>query len=405
MKILYINTFYAPNVGGGAEITLQTLVNGVRARGHEVVVLTTGPAAGVHEDLVAGVRVIRVGLKNIYWPLNVRQSPGWKRFLWHLGDIYNLAMGKWVERIVRQEKPDVVSCHNLSGFSAATWKVVKRTGTPLVQVLHDLYNICPNSSMFRDGHACSKQCFRCKAFRLFHPHLSESVDAVVGVSNFILERHLQYGYFSKAKIRIAIHNARNMHLPQIDREPLDSNKNVKFGFIGNISPIKGIEMLLQCFTGLKLQNAELYIAGKGKQNYVASLQRSYKSYNNIRFLGYTEPGKFFPEIDVLIVPSLWEEALGMVVPEAFAYGVPVIGSRRGGIPEMIKDGSNGFIFDPDKPGKLLELLNLFIENREIIEKMRPVAQKSALPFLDMDKWTDRYTSLYEKITQTRIAGE
>ena len=72
---------------------------------------------------------------------------------------------------------------------------------------------------------------------------------------------------------------------------------------------------------------------------------------------------------------------------------------------MIKDGSNGFIFDPDKPGKLLELLNLFIENREIIEKMRPVAQKSALPFLDMDKWTDRYTSLYEKITQTRIAGE
>ena len=399
MKILYINTLYAPNVGGGAEITLQTLVNGLHARGHEVVVLTIGPASGVHEDMVDGVRVIRVGLENIYWPFNANQPSAWKRGIWHLKDVYNFAMGRWVERIVRQENPDVVSCHNLSGFSVAAWNAVKRTNTPLVQVLHDLYNICPNSNMFRNGHSCSKQCLHCKAFRLFHPHLSESVDAVVGVSHFILELHRSYGYFGKAKIHATIHNARNMCLPKIDRPSLSCNKKVRFGFIGTISPAKGIEMLLRCFINLNSQNAELYIAGTGKQNYVTLLQETYRA-SNIKFLGYTEPGKFFPEIDILVVPSLCEEALGMVVPEAFAFGIPVIGSRRGGIPEMIEDGINGFLFDPDKPDKLLELLEFLIEHKGIIEKMRPQAQKAASPFLDMDKWTDSYINLYEKIVQT-----
>lgn len=394
MKIMYINTLYSPNIGGGAEITLQLLVEGIKGLGHEVVVVTTGDAPGIVEDLVNGVRVLRVGIANVYWQYNNQKPPAWKRGIWHLRDIYNLTMGNLVEEIVRREQPDVVSCHNLAGFSASAWVAIEQAGVLIIQVLHDSYNLCPGSNMFKDGHACERQCMQCKAFRLFTPLISKKVNAVVGVSQFILDKHLEHGLFKEAKIKTAIHNTRAI-IPQIKSFENKKWDKVRFGFIGTLTPAKGIELLLDVFTNLALPNAELWIAGKGYPEYEQQLKRSESS--SVRFLGYSKPEDFFSKIDVLVVPSIWQEPLGMVVPEAFAYGIPVIGSRRGGIPEMVQNGVNGFLFEPDHAEELAGIIKQLAGNPDEIERMKPLALTTAAPFMNVIGWLKKYEILLQKV--------
>ena len=61
----------------------------------------------------------------------------------------------------------------------------------------------------------------------------------------------------------------------------------------------------------------------------------------------------FDSFDVLVVPSIWLENSPLVVHEAFMFGVPVIGSRIGGTADLIQDGINGFLYEPEWPGNLL----------------------------------------------------
>lgn len=402
MKILYVNSLYPPYVGGGAEITLQTLVDGMQSRGHEIVVLSIGHKKSLEEDIVNGIRVLRAGLSNVYWHYTKNRQSSWKRLVWHLIDIYNPIMESFIYKLVKRECPDVVSIHNLAGFSAATWIAVRQAGTPMVQVLHDLYNLCPNSNMFRSGHACEKQCLRCKVFRCFHPKLSECVDAVVGVSRFVIERHLRNGLFQNARIKKIIHNARSLRaVPR--KSPRPRGNRVRFGFMGTLAPSKGIELLLRIFSEFNQPNAELLIAGTGKKGYEESLKAQFAS-PEVRFLGYCSPEQFFPMIDVLIVPSIWEESLGMVIAESWAFSVPVIGSRRGGIPEMIEPGKNGFLFDPDRPEELTAIICGVAENPSSIEDLIPNVLTSARSFLDVARWVDRWQSLYEELAQMKNVG-
>jgi glycosyltransferase involved in cell wall biosynthesis len=88
----------------------------------------------------------------------------------------------------------------------------------------------------------------------------------------------------------------------------------------------------------------LLIAGKGDEKYITYLKDEYKSVN-MSFLGVVDINSFFPNIEYLIVPSLWNEPMGRVVLEANSFGIPVIGSNRGGIPEIINENETGYIFD------------------------------------------------------------
>lgn len=397
MKILYINTLYPPHTGGGAEKTLQTLVQGMRSRGHEVFVLTTGQRDEIIEDKISGVRIFRSKLANLYWHHQEERPPSWKRLIWHLFDIYNPVMGAVVSKAILNIRPDVVSIHNLAGFSVATWRAIRRSQTPMIQVLHDLYNLCPNSNMYRNGKACAQQCTLCKFFRLFHPKFSKAVDAVVGVSRFVLERHLQNNLFHRAGIKRVIHNVRLIRpMPRKSHRP--ENNQVIFGYMGTLTPAKGIEMLLDVFKNLNLPNTNLLVAGKGKKQYEESLIARFAS-SKIRFVGFFSPERFFPMIDILIVPSIWEEALGMVIPEAWAFGVPVIGARRGGIPEMIKPGKNGYLFDPEHPEDLASIISEITKSPHTIESLIPNAVASAKPFLDVQHWTAQWESIYREIMQ------
>jgi glycosyltransferase involved in cell wall biosynthesis len=363
----------------------------------EPVLLSTAADPGVHRTERDGVRLWRVGLRNFYWPnMNARPHPA-LRTLWHVVDSYNLVMQRALRRVLEIERPDVVSIHNLSGWSAAAWGTIADADIPSVQVLHDSYAICPKATMYTISGNCAGQCVRCRMLRLPHRRLSNQVSAVVGVSGFILDRHLEQGYFGDVPVRRVIYNARDgAELGLGAASSRERSGRLRFGFIGRLDPTKGVEYLLETFAGAVLPDAELWIAGNGHEDYEQSLRSRYTC-ERVRFLGRVAPRDFYPEVDVVVVPSLWHEPLGMVVAEALSVGKPVIGSRRGGIPEIICDGGNGRLFEPGRPGELAAALQRLASNAPLRTQMSQATHASAKPFLDREGWVSRYVDVYSQI--------
>ena len=399
MKVLFVNIYDSPNVsGGGAETTLHHLTQGLIRKGVEPVILGTSPERGLFGTKRAGIQIWRAGIRNFYWPQPKIKPHPLRRAAWHLVDSYNLAMQPLLREVLRKERPDVVSLHNLPGWSAAVWKTLADHGTPAIQVLHDAYLVCPKATMRADRGNCAQRCKGCALARLPHRGLSSHVSAVVGVSRFILDRHLEHGYFHGVPVQQVIHNARDAaELGVQHGTRRDGSTKFRVGFIGRIDPSKGIEALLKAFSSSSI-DAELWVAGSGHADYEQSLRSRWES-NRVRFLGRTFPRDFYPQVDVVVVPSVWQEPLGMVVAEAFAFGKPVIASRRGGLPEMINEGEDGLLIDPEHPAELTAAIELLAMDDGLRLRMEEVALKSAQRFLDHDGWVNRYVELYARVAR------
>lgn len=394
MKILYINALYSPYVEGGAELSLKLIVEGMQARGHEVVVLSLVPDGELDTDWVDGVKVYRVGLKNTYWPFTKERPGKYRRLAWHIRDRRNSAMAAAVRQVLKIEQPDVVSCHNLVGWSIAVWDEISRVGIPVVQVLHDMYLLCPNSNMYKDGRPCPQQCFSCRLLRLGHRRHSSKVSAVVGISRSILERFDGNGYFAGVPHHV-VHNARA--IPTVEKPRVrESGSPLHIGYIGTLSAIKGVEWLIKQFIGSGVDGS-LRIAGKGKADDVAYLKMLAKGDDRVIFEGYLNSQDFYPTIDVLVVPSLWDEPLGMVAIEGLANHLPVIASNRGGLTEIIVDGKNGFFCQPENPETLGNTLLTLWQDVALYNRLAAGARHSVDRFLNVSRMVGEYEVVLQHI--------
>lgn len=394
MKLLFLNSFYPPHVAGGAELILQRSVEGFQQRGHDVAVLVTGPEQGVRQETVNDVRVYRAGLKNFYWPLTQQRPGPLARFGWHFRDQYNSAMRAPLRQVLQQEKPDLVVCHNLSGWSVAAWDEIRASGVPIVQVLHDMYLLCPKNTLFKKGQSCQKLCGSCAALRRPHAEQSAKVDAVVGVSRYLLDTIVNKGYFSGVP-RQVIHNASLIAGSNAETATPSPDGVVRFGYMGTLSENKGVGWLIEQFQRLSL-NATLAIAGKGQLDYEAQL-KAMADPQKVSFVGYQKPEAFYRNIDVFVAPSLWAEPFGMVAVEACAFQKPVIAARMGGLPEIVRDGVNGLLCNPDDRDSLGRALQCLHDDTELRQRLSLLSRTAVADLLSMDTMLDQYQALFEDV--------
>ncbi|MBE7561653.1 glycosyltransferase family 4 protein [Acidithiobacillus sp. HP-6] len=396
MKILFLHALADIDRGGGAEVIVWEQMRGLRAAGHDCVLLVTSDQAGLTRSEQDGITVWRAGIRNVYWPYQKKRPAALMRLLWHGLDSINPWMQDYLKDVLVQERPDVASLHNLSGWSAASLGTLAKFHVPIVQVLHDYYLICAKANMYNKEQNCTRQCATCRAFRLPHRNLSRRVQAVVGVSQFIIDRHRSLGYFDGVPIQRAIHNARALRTLGIEDAPTAPlHDGVRFGYIGRLDRSKGIEPLIAAFLQADIPGSELWIAGSGQQGYEQRLRGLIRD-SRIRLLGRQRPAEFYPQVDLIVVPSLWNDNLPGVVFEAFAFGKPVIGARRGGIPEMIRDGYNGWLVEPTDISALANLMCSLHARRELLAAASYAARVSATPYTDLRTWVQRYEELYRE---------
>lgn len=393
MKILYVHSYYAPDIAGGAERTLQTIVEGVASHGHSVSVFCTGRHESLHGELVGSARVYRAAPNNLYWNYEGKLHHPLKRAAYHALDIYNLAMAKSFRQVLDKEKPDLVCFHSLSGISISVWFEAFRRSIPTIQVLHDLYLACPTTSMFRDGASCAGQCTRCGTFRPQFRELSRRLSAVVGVSDYILGKMSGLEYFEGVR-KVRIYNARPIADSPVP-DPPSPSAPLRYGFIGSLTPAKGVEWLIKEFIRVQ-PGGTLAIAGRGDTGYVTHL-KAIASNAPVKFLGQVSAQSFFSSVDVSVVPSQWNDTFPAAAFEASAYHVPLIASSLGGLPEIVDDEVNGLLCDPASPSSLGDAMKRLEGDRSLYRKMAVSARSHVADLVNPERMVGDYLKLYESI--------
>lgn len=357
MKIAIICTLYPPYILGGAEISISLLAKGLVQNEHEVIVITTGEES--KREIVENVVVYRIKNKNIYWRFPQRDKSLLRKTIWHFIDIYNPLYSSEIKHILSDFKPDIVNTSNLCGLSTCVWKIVKDLNIPIVHTLRDYYLLCPQQTMIKGTQSCEKQCSVCYSYSVVKKLMSQKVDALVGISDFISKHHLKYGFFKNAQLVETIANSvEGKVLPK-------KEKTFSIGYIGRLSPEKGIEFLIEAFRKSTISRSyRLQIAGTGNNEYETFLKDKYSS-DNISFVGHKKTKEFFDTIDLLVVPSLWNEPFGRVVIEAYASNCPVFMSMNGGLKELQVDGIS-WCFDTQSTSTLVHLFNDFANSRMVI---------------------------------------
>ena len=341
MRILIFNTLYAPHQVGGAEKSVQILAEELVKNGHEVHLTCLGPEQ--KEDTLNGVKVHYFKTPNLFWIGSKETHSKIKKLAWHLLDRWNPISFFKFKSFIKKISPEVVHTNNLGGFSTSIWSAAKSLNIKTVHTLRDYYLSCPKTTRFNNNQICETPCSNCQFFSKPKLKASHQVDHLIGISKFILNKHIDEGYFRGAKSKTVIYNTINTSLnnPSHKKETL---KNT-FGFMGQIVQSKGIELLIETFNNCP--NAKLLIFGKCKsEEYLSHLKGI--SNDNIEFCDFAKPEEIFSQIQYLCVPSLWEEPFGRVIIEANSYEIPVLASPRGGIPELIEEGKNGILVEDDQ---------------------------------------------------------
>ena len=180
------------------------------------------------------------------------------------------------------------------------------------------------------------------------------------------------------------------------RIPVDEADDIVYA--GVLIPRKGLHHLLKAFAALNHPRAQLHLVG-GAENaaYAESLRRQAEELGinkRVHFAGAVsqrELANYFGAARVMVLPSL-SEGLGRVVVEAMLLGAPVIGSRVGGIPDLIRDGENGYLVEAGNEAELeAALRRIFAEN---VAAMGANARAFAQDFFSPRKYAEGYRKLF-----------
>jgi glycosyltransferase involved in cell wall biosynthesis len=195
--------------------------------------------------------------------------------------------------------------------------------------------------------------------------------------------------------------------PKGDKIDLFPRNNVIFN-VGRLVEKKGVEFLIKAMPLILLEmpNAKLIIGGSGPdEKKLKNLVRSLKIEASVIFMGYirnSDLPKYLRAADIFVLPSIKTkegdtEGLGVVLLEAIACGVPVIGSNIGGITDIIQDGKNGLLAEPgnlkDIAGKVIKLLS----DENLRQKFSEDGIKIVRERFSWNVVTSKFAKIYEDL--------
>jgi len=363
MKILLINKFHY--LKGGSERYVFLLQKLLEEHGHEVIFfsmndLKNSPSRW-SKYFINYVDMEKFSFKNIF-----------KIF-------YNYDASKKLKKIIKEQKPDIAHLHNIAHqIGPMLINILKKNNIPAIQTLHDLKLVCPAYRAERNGELClacrGGAYYNCARFQCLKKSYAKSflamleayyeriflraydkVDCFISPTKFMKDICVRFGV-SENKIKVIPHF---IATEEILKEP----RREYLLYVGRLSTEKGVNVLLSALK--KCPAEKLKIAGAGPES--DNLQRAVVGSNlqdRVEFLGQQNQNdlkNLIKNAKAIIAPSLALENMPYVIMEAIASGKIVIASGVGGIPEIIKDGENGFLFksgDPDDlSAKILALKN------------------------------------------------
>jgi glycosyltransferase involved in cell wall biosynthesis len=180
------------------------------------------------------------------------------------------------------------------------------------------------------------------------------------------------------------------------RKELDATGDFVLLVVANLIAEKGVDVALRALADLP-ESVILWVVGGGRdQQSLDRLARELGLGHRVRFLGLQrDVSPFMQAADVLVCPSLWGEAAGLVNIEALACGLPVIASQIGGIPEIVVDGETGCLFPPDDVQALADRVRFLQDDSRLRASMSHRARAVALQLYSPQHLLPSYLASYQ----------
>lgn len=302
-------------------------------------------------------------------------------------EVYKAFLDTTVEAVANFE-PDLIHAHHLSLITWVARYIRALKGVKYVITSHgsDLYHILEDKKylyLTEDAVRCAK--------------------AITANSGHTRSRLLQTFGRQYAKNMEIIAGGIDMgKFPcRLDTSALDEKYNIKDKkvvlFTGRLISHKGVKYLVMAAKDIK---GEVFIVGDGpEKSYLESLIAQ-KQLKNVHLMGYLDNQElinFYYRAEAFVAPSVWEEPLGLTILEAMAAKTPVIATRKGGIPLLIKHNHNGLFVKPRNSQKIAEACNKILENNELKQKLGEAARKTVEEKFTWKIITQKFDRLYKKL--------
>ncbi|WEK52485.1 MAG: glycosyltransferase [Candidatus Kaistia colombiensis] len=404
MRILVVAALFPPDGRGGAENSAGNLTGWLARRGHEMAVLTT--AASRQEELhgveVDGVRIWRLRTPHLYPVRDASVAASWKKPIWHGQDHVDPRNRRLVAGVLDAFRPDFVNIHFMQGIGYNALSEIAARRVPTLFLLHDLGLACMRMSMFRDGANCVRPCIGCRISSRYKAALVRRFERIGFCSPSRANLAALAALFPIARYpHTSIPNPNFYAPPRRERTASD---RLRLLYVGRLHRSKGVGVLLDAAAALAATHRfSLAVAGDGPEG--GQLRRRYPDAEWLRFHGYVpeaEVGELMGDADLLCVPSLWQENWPGVAVRALEMGLPVLGSRIGGLPELVEPGVTGDLVLPGDRSAWVEALRRVLVDPAEIGRWRANLEVRRGRF-DQDRLGERMLAFMETIAGRSIA--
>ncbi|MBD2208372.1 glycosyltransferase family 4 protein [Nostoc linckia FACHB-104] len=412
MKVIQVPFCFYPDPVGGTEVYVDALSRNLQQQGIEVLVAAPGINSQSYLYNELPVRRYAISQKS----QNLREIYG-------AGD--RQAAFEF-SQILAAERPDIVHLHAFtSGVSQLIVQAAKQRQIPVVFTYHTPTVSCQRGTMMRWGsEICNGQvdlqtCTQCtlqglglhqtaaKAIASLPPllgsclgsfnlqggvwtalrmtellslrhtalqHLLSEVDQIIAVCNWVKDV-LLLNHVPSQKINV-IRQGLCHNLPKTaNSNDISTPATLKIAFLGRLDPTKGIDILLKALQTIPQLPISLDIYGISQANdaYLKQLQAIAATDLRITFklpVAADQVVATLQAYDILAVPSQWLETGPMVVLEAFAAGIPVIGSNLGGIAELVQNQVNGILVEATSIQAWSQALQQLYQDKQLLPQLR-----------------------------------
>lgn len=226
-----------------------------------------------------------------------------------------------------------------------------------------------------------------------------AADVVICPSHFLMNIFRTFN-FDMTKSIYVLYGLK--HPPPEKRQlPHPVDGTLRLGYIGQIKPHKGVDLLLDAVTTLldeKLPiQLNLWGSSSGAEEFGTAMQRRTSGYSAIRWRGSYQNDQLWDvlsEFDVIVVPSRWYENNPTVILEAFLMGIPVIATKLGSMQELVKHEKGGLVFNLNDSADLQRSIRRFVEEPGLAEKLR-----AGIPWVPtIDDEIGTFYAQYQKLT-------
>jgi glycosyltransferase involved in cell wall biosynthesis len=345
-------------------------------------------------------------------------SRPWSKLLLPLKSAYNPDVLARLKAYRATGSYDLWQIHNVFPvMSPVVYKKALEWKIPIVHYLHNYRLSCVNGFFLNHGQPCQR-CISGNFWPAFETACWRNSHLQAGWMGLITNRIRRLPLFEKVFRWIAISEAQRQehikmgipadrikvihHFLNASAPPLPPSPSPTALFVGRLSPEKGVAKLLVAWKQIQGGDSRLIIVGDGPER--ANLEQQARGLKGVEFTGFInkdEQIRYWREALFSVVPSIWLEPFGMTVLESWSHGRAVIGHAIGALPELIRDGKDGLLADPQNSDDLARKLDALLSQAGEPQAMGISGRARLEADFSQQRWLREISKIYDDLV---IAG-